>query len=620
MNTLAILAHFDPDGLVAPHVLRHVDALAEVAARVIVVSSAELVDEARDAITSRAELVVRPNEGYDFASWQAGLRHLESWREAERVIIANDSVVGPLVPYSTIVSGVVEGGAPWWGITASRERATHLQSYLLGFERPALEHPAFADFWDGLALFEDRLDAVLQGEIGLSESLSAAGLEGRPFFAPSPADDRLARQRRARVEYLRRMTPIPDPSAPPVPSEEPPVPYATTRLRAQRGAAPYLVAGTSYNPMNALWDRAFDGQLPFVKLETLRDDPYLLDPYDTMLQELEEAFPREFDGVRDYLERISRTFAAAGRGRNPAREWAAAAPRSEHLTGPWGTPPPVHIRPQEGTTPVDGTSIGPDDYGDAYYSHYNGPAYDPAEPHWQQFFGRVAQRVVDILHPATSLDVGCAMGIFVGNLRELGVDAEGVDHSDYAISKADPRAEGHLRVGDITEPLVGRWDLISAIEVLEHLPASQMDVVIANICSATDTVLLSTTPDDFNEGTHINVRPPSYWAALFASQGFHRRFDIDASFLSHWAVVLQRRPMDVRTVVADYETALWDLKRENVGTREAVIHRDRELADLRAKVARLEPAEKRLAAVERSTSYRVASGAARRLRWTKRGS
>jgi len=185
-------------------------------------------------------------------------------------------------------------------------------------------------------------------------------------------------------------------------------------------------------------------------------------------------------------------------------------------------------------------------------------------------------------------------------------------------------------VADITEPLEGRWDVISAIEVLEHLPASQTDLVVANLCSVTDTLLFSSTPDDYNEGTHINVRPPSYWAALFATQGFHRRFDIDASFLSHWAVVMQRRSMDVRSVVSDYENAMWDLRRENVGTREALIRRDREIVALRTQVVALEDRvaadrataarlEKRLSAIEGSTSYRVASGAARRLRWAKRG-
>jgi SAM-dependent methyltransferase len=619
MDTLAILAHFDPDGLVAPHVLRHIEALGQVAERLVVVSSADLVDSAAADISERAELVRRHNEGYDFASWQAGLRHVGSWRDAQRVIIANDSVVGPVVPYSTIVQRAVDSGVPWWGITASRERSPHLQSYVLGFERAALVHPALEAFWDSLVLVENRLEAVLQGEIGLSESMAAAGLVGVPFFVPTLEDDKVARGRRARAEYLRRMTTLAVPLTTEASSDEPPVAQPSTRTRAQRAAAGYLLPGAAYNPMNALWDRVLDGRLPFVKLETLRDDPYLLDSYDVMLTELEEAFPHEFEGVRGYLERVRPMFAEVGRGRDPAEHWAAATLTSAHLTGPWGDQPPVHVRNKEGTTPVDGTIVGPDDYGDSYYSHYNGPEYDPAEPHWQQFFGRVSKRVVEILHPETVLDVGCAMGIFVGNLRALGVDAEGVDHSEYAISKADPRAEGHLRVGDITEPLEGRWDLISAIEVLEHLPASQIDQAIANLCSVTDTILFSSSPDDFNEGTHINVRPPSYWAALFASHGFHRRFDIDASFLSYWAVVLQRRPMDVRTVVADYETALWDMRRENVGTREAVIRRDRELAELHAQVARLQAAEKRLAAVEKSTSYRVASGAARRLRWAKRG-
>ncbi|HET9658092.1 MAG TPA: class I SAM-dependent methyltransferase [Kineosporiaceae bacterium] len=281
------------------------------------------------------------------------------------------------------------------------------------------------------------------------------------------------------------------------------------------------------------------------------------------------------------------------------------------------------------------TSPTANDYGSWYYSHYQGEEYDPSLPQWQQFFGGVADRIVTTFRPRTVLDAGCAMGMLVGALRERGVDATGVDLSEYAVSKADPRAAGHLRVGDLTQPLDARYDLITCIEVLEHIEAGQVEKVIANLTGATDRLLISTTPDDFKEGTHVNVRPPAYWATLFADHGFHRRFDVDASFITPWAMALQRRDASVREVVSDYETMLWDLRRENAMTRDALIDRDRrlgegnredlvrELEQLRATVttdrARAEKAEqelavaqreaagatKRLQLIERSTSYRL---------------
>lgn len=613
MGTEGIVAHYDPDGLVAPHVLRHVDALTQVVDHVLVVSSAPLVDQARTAICERADLLERENVGYDFGSWQAGLRQVGDWSSLDRLILVNDSVVGPLQPYASIVRAAVDARAPWWGITASWQTAEHLQSYCLGFEPAALRHPRFAEFWDGLPVSVDRAEAITNGEIALSRALTEAGLVGWPYFVPDPDDERVARQRRARLGFLLVEARGLDAGLDREAAQLLAVEEAERLLHLRR---------TPYNPMSALWDRALDGRLPFVKIEALRDDPYLLDVDDLALAELETAFPTEFQGVREYLERIRRDAVARSRERDPVRAWRVRALKAVHFPGQWGIPPSRDQGEAVMGGQVDTTTPTAGDYGDAYYAQYLGAAYDPSEPHWQDFFGRVAARIVDLFHPTTSLDVGCAMGILVGSLRELGVDAEGIDHSAYAIARTDPRAAGHVRVMDLLrEPLEGHWDVISCIEVLEHLPTGEVDSVIANLCRVTDTIVFSSTPDEFNEGTHVNVRPPSYWAGQFADHGFFRRFDIDATFLSRDAVIYQRRAVEVRSLVSEYETALWVLRRENIGTRNALLKRDRDTASMRAQMPELLAAQAearrldaRLRRIEGSPVVRVGLAVKRGLR------
>src|SRR5438067_3110560 len=48
-----------------------------------------------------------------------------------------------------------------------------------------------------------------------------------------------------------------------------------------------------------------------------------------------------------------------------------------------------------------------------------------------------------------TLDVGCATGFVVEALRELGMDAEGVDVSQYAVDHAALGAQGHVQYGDV---------------------------------------------------------------------------------------------------------------------------------------------------------------------------
>jgi uncharacterized small protein (DUF1192 family) len=73
------------------------------------------------------------------------------------------------------------------------------------------------------------------------------------------------------------------------------------------------------------------------------------------------------------------------------------------------------------------------------------------------------------------------------------------------------------------------------------------------------------------------VRTPAQWAQDFAAQGFFRRTDIDASFLSPWAVVFSRQELTAVETVSRYESLLAPLSREVVAKRQALLEVQREL-------------------------------------------
>lgn len=197
------------------------------------------------------------------------------------------------------------------------------------------------------------------------------------------------------------------------------------------------------------------------------------------------------------------------------------------------------------------------DFGRCYYASYAGGEYEWSNPHWQSFFGSVAERIIQQANPATVVDVGCAKGFLVAALRDRGVDAEGVDPSETAISDAPPSVRDHLKVGTF-EYLIGRrWDLIACIEVLEHLSSATAAFAMDAMVQASDLLLVSSTPADFEESTHINVHRYEYWATELARRGFFRRADLDATFLSPWAVFFERRPRFAPAqVVHIYESLL----------------------------------------------------------------
>ncbi|MBX6362152.1 MAG: class I SAM-dependent methyltransferase [Acidobacterium ailaaui] len=220
-----------------------------------------------------------------------------------------------------------------------------------------------------------------------------------------------------------------------------------------------------------------------------------------------------------------------------------------------------------------------DDYTERYYHLRLGSdePYDWSSLSWRTFFTNVAQRIVSLVAPRTVLDVGCAKGLLVRALRNCGVDAYGIDISEAAINSADPEAKPYLSIGNATR-ISGHFDVITCIEVLEHMRDLDADQAIDQMCQATDLIIFSSTPSDYAEPTHINVKQPHEWAAAFAERGFYRRTDVDLSFLSPWAMLLQRLPLTQRDLVYRYEERLYPLEAELTEKRAALLECNRRLA------------------------------------------
>jgi Methyltransferase domain len=221
------------------------------------------------------------------------------------------------------------------------------------------------------------------------------------------------------------------------------------------------------------------------------------------------------------------------------------------------------------------------DYDDNYYHSYGGidQPYEWASPHWRTFFTMVAERIRAVTNPGAVLDVGCARGLLVQALCEQGIDAYGIDVSQHAIETAHPDVSSRLSVGS-AEEVAGSWDLITCIEVLEHMAPSDAERAIDTMCAASDRVLLSSTPSHFSDPTHINVREPAAWAASFAERGFFRRIDVDVSFLAPWAVLFERATVNLHELVYRYEHYTYPMRVEVLEKRAALLDAQRKLSEL----------------------------------------
>lgn len=229
-------------------------------------------------------------------------------------------------------------------------------------------------------------------------------------------------------------------------------------------------------------------------------------------------------------------------------------------------------------------------FNEYYYRNCCGQPYERSDA-WLTFFGTIADRIVADMNPRRVLDSGCAIGMLVEALRTRGVDARGVDVSSFAIESVPDAIKPYVREGSITEPFGERFDLITCIEVLEHMQPDEADRAIANIAAHTDEVLFSSTPFDFKEPTHVNVRMPEEWAEGFARHGLYRDVDYDASFITKWAVRFTRRSTPIHRIVRDYERRFWQARAAEFDARAYSTELQQKLEVLEQERDRLAPFE-----------------------------
>ena len=303
MRRLAVVAHYDVRGQVAGHALRNIEALARTAQRCVVVSTADLDGAAQALVRARAELLMRPNEGYDFFSYKVGLDAVGDRESYDEVVLSNDSFVGPLVPYPEIFAAMDRKPVDYWGFTVSRRRFPHVQSFFVAFRPWVVRSEAFRSFWDNMRPVSARSQVISAYELGLSRTLTGGRIPVRRLLLETESDRRTARRRHLWWAFLA----------------------ARMRPSGLRWEAFQTLREEPWNPVSALADRALDeGRLPFVKIDTLRYDPYGLGS-SRFLRPASAAIPKSSPG-------------SASSSPRPQPD-----PRRAMEAG--GQPPPLPLRP-----------------------------------------------------------------------------------------------------------------------------------------------------------------------------------------------------------------------------------------------------------------------------------
>ena len=162
----------------------------------------------------------RPNRGHDFGAW-AELIACGLADDADEILLANDSVLGPFAPLAPTMRRMA--GFHAWGMVGSREGQPHLQSWFVVMTRDAFCRAAVRRVWAQDFAAMGKGEIVVHGELGLSAAFAAEGLDTGAVW---------------RSEF---------------------------RLRPSRVVAT--------NPMHFRWRQMLDAGVPFIKRELVERNP-----------------------------------------------------------------------------------------------------------------------------------------------------------------------------------------------------------------------------------------------------------------------------------------------------------------------------------------------------------
>ncbi len=291
---VAIFIHFDGRGAVGPHTLHYITALKAAGYDVVLVTnSGKLRPDAMDALRPVcAGVLIRRNIGYDFGAMREGLEELKLPRpNTETVILANDSIYGPLAPLDAMIAQMDFKAADFWGATDSWQQRFHIQSYFIAVNRTVLESKAWKDFWKAVRPVKSKIWVVLRYELGLSQAMVRGGLRLASVWK---YHDLVAKVNPAFLMGSR--TDVPETIEPMV---------TMRRIHAHRLRHNFATR-TPLNPTSDLWRQLLQSGFPFIKRELLRDNPSHVADIPDWRDEVRKKFGAVPEAIEADLRRVMR--------------------------------------------------------------------------------------------------------------------------------------------------------------------------------------------------------------------------------------------------------------------------------------------------------------------------
>lgn len=176
---------YDEYGRVGRYVDFLLAQLVESLETLVIVVNGSVDAESRHRLDLFADrIIIRENKGLDIAAYREAMLTLgwDTLSSYDEVICLNDTMLGPVHPFSEMFATMDAKEVDFWGITAyphdvafGEEIPTHLQSYWHAYRKSLVSSPAFQQYWETMPVYENYAEATRKHEMTFTKRFADQG-------------------------------------------------------------------------------------------------------------------------------------------------------------------------------------------------------------------------------------------------------------------------------------------------------------------------------------------------------------------------------------------------------------------------------------------------------------
>lgn len=140
---------------------------------------------------------------------------------------------------------------------------------------------------------------------------------------------------------------------------------------------------------------------------------------------------------------------------------------------------------------------------------------------------RALEKFFDFSIVDSFADLGCSSGRLIEHmkLKYPHVEVFGFEYFDWAKKHADPSIKDYIHLGDLSKPLHHnkKYSIVNCTEVGEHVEKAAEEVLLTNIVSLVDDILILTWSNEKHDGDgqHVNPQTKEYIINKLSKMGLH---------------------------------------------------------------------------------------------------